>query len=180
MRVALLYPPPWKIAPAGGLPYPKGEGPPEGYKDGDLDADFFQIPYGLLALGAGSTRAGHQPKVLNLSGFVWPKVEEVIEALDADVFAMSCWTANRRGVRLVAEAIKRMHPKAHVIVGGPHATPLGPELLTHHQAIDTICVGESDITFLELCDRIAKGESTRGIAGTVYRDETGAVAMGPK
>ena len=180
MRVALLYPPPWKIAPREGLPYPTGEGPPQGFKDGDLDADFFQIPYGLLALGAGATRAGHQVKVMNLSSFVWPKVEEVVAGLDADVYAMSCWTANRRGVKLVAEEIKRVHPKAHVIVGGPHATPLGPELLRHYTAVDTVCTGESDVTFLEVLDRLARGETTRGIAGTVYREVDGEPAIGPR
>ncbi len=179
MRVALLYPPPWKIAPPGGLPYPKGEGPPAEYREGDLDADFFQIPYGLLALGAGAMRAGHQVKVLNLSAFVWPKIEELVAGLDADVFAMSCWTANRRGVDLVAQEIKRVHPKAHVVVGGPHATPLGPELLTHYRAVDTVCVGESDFTFLELLERLGRGESTRGIAGTVWREDDGTPALGP-
>ncbi len=42
---------------------------------------------------------------------------------------MSCWTSNRRGVALVAEAIKRAHPESHVLIGGPHATPLGREML---------------------------------------------------
>jgi anaerobic magnesium-protoporphyrin IX monomethyl ester cyclase len=75
MRIALLYPPPWKI-PASGearLP-PAAGGPPSDYQEGDLDADFFQTPYGLLSLGAQALRAGHQVKVLNLSGFAWSAV----------------------------------------------------------------------------------------------------------
>lgn len=170
MRIALLYPPPWKIVASGEPPAPTPEGPPEGYKPGDLDADFYQIPYGLLSLGAQAIRAGHQVKVLNLSSFPWSKVEEVVRGLDADLFGMSCWTANRRGVALVAREIKRAHPKAHVVVGGPHATPLGPELLRHHPEIDTVSLGESDDTFLELAAKIARGETTSGIPGTVYRD----------
>jgi anaerobic magnesium-protoporphyrin IX monomethyl ester cyclase len=109
-------------------------------------------------------------KVLNLSAFTWSRVEEIIAKLDADVFGMSCWTANRRGVKLVSDLIKEKHPKAHVVVGGPHATPLGPELLRHYPSVDTVCLGESDITFLEIIDRLGKGESTKKIAGTVYRD----------
>ncbi len=178
MRIALLYPPPWKIAGPGEAEAPASEGPPEGYRQGDLDADFYQIPYGLLSLGAQARRAGHQVKVLNLSSFPWTKVEEVVRGLDADLFGMSCWTANRRGVALVARAIKRAHPRAHVVVGGPHATPLGPELLGHHPDIDTVSLGESDDTFLELCDRLAKGEPTSGIAGTVYRDGS-VIKKGP-
>ena len=169
MRIALVYPPPWKIA-APGEPPPGPDGPPPEYREGDLDADFHQTPYGLFALGAQALRAGHQVKVLNLSAFAWSRVEEVVAKLDAEVWGMSCWTANRRGVRLVSELVKQRHPRAHVVVGGPHATPLAPELLRHYRAVDTVCVGESDASFLELVDRLSRGEDTRGIAGTVYRD----------
>jgi radical SAM superfamily enzyme YgiQ (UPF0313 family) len=169
MRIALLYPPPWKIPMPGEPPETGGEGPPAEYQEGDLDADFFQTPYGLFALGAQAIRAGHPAKVMNLAGFAWKRVEEVIAALDADVFGLSCWTANRRGVALVAQAIKRRHPRAHVVVGGPHATPLAREMLAHHPEIDTVCIGESEATFLELLERLAAGGPTAGLAGTAYR-----------
>ena len=137
MRIALVYPPPWKIAGPGDSPKAYGiDGPPAEYRDGDLDADFYQTPYGLFALGAAAIRAGHQVKVINLSSYPWAKVEEIVATLDADVWGMSCWTANRRGVKLVSEAIKRRHPSAHVVVGGPHATPLGPELLREPAVLD--------------------------------------------
>jgi hypothetical protein len=74
MKVALLYPPPWKLAPPGRAEYGAGEGPPRDYRPGDLDPDFHQIPYGLLSLGAQAARAGHQVKVFNLSAFDWPRV----------------------------------------------------------------------------------------------------------
>ncbi|HSO41198.1 MAG TPA: radical SAM protein [Labilithrix sp.] len=171
MRIALIYPPPWKIAGEGESAQLHGaDGPPPEYRPGDLDADFYQTPYGLFAIGAQAIRAGHQVKVLNLSSYPWSKVEEIIAKLDAELWGMSCWTANRRGVRLVSEVIKRRHPAAHVVVGGPHATPLGPELLRHYPHVDTVCLGESDVTFLEIVDRLGRGEDLKGIAGTVYRD----------
>jgi len=68
MRIALVYPPPWKIAGEGESVQIHGsDGPPPEYRPGDLDADFYQTPYGLFALGAQALRAGHQVKVLNLS-----------------------------------------------------------------------------------------------------------------
>ncbi|MBK6695711.1 MAG: radical SAM protein [Myxococcales bacterium] len=179
MRVALLYPPPWKVAAAGAPPYLNGEGPPDGYRDGDLDADFHQIPYGLLALGAGVIRAGHQVKVMNLSGFEWPKVETVVSGLDAEVFGLSCWTANRRGVRYVTELIKAHHPGALVVVGGPHATPLAPELLRHYASVDAVCTGESDETLLELIAKRAAGQPLAGTPGAWVR-ENGHVSKGPE
>ncbi len=178
MRVVLLYPPPWKI-PGPGEPRDAEDGPPRDYRDGDLDADFHQTPYGLFSLGAQAMRAGHAVKVFNLSAFAWSDVEAVVGALDADVFGMSCWTANRRGVALVAKLVRRLHPRAHIVVGGPHATPLAPEMLQHHAEIDTVVTGEGDVTFLELIERLEAGASTQGIAGTVYRDGT-RILRGPE
>jgi radical SAM superfamily enzyme YgiQ (UPF0313 family) len=179
VKVALLYPPPWKIPLEGSAQDYGVDGPPPEYEPGDLDADFYQVPYGLLQLGAEAMRAGHQVKLLNLSSFAWSKVEEVLDALQADVYALSCWTANRRGVALVSTAVKMRQPDARVIVGGPHATPLAKELLAHHGAIDVISKGESDITFLEVLDAISAGRPLAGIAGTVARDGDEIVA-GPK
>ncbi len=174
MRIALIYPPPWKIpAPGESRLAPEHGGPPADFREGDLDADFFQTPYGLFSLAAQALRAGHQVKVLNLAAYSWAKTQEVIRELDAEVFGMSCWTANRRGVALVAALMKQYHPQASVIVGGPHATPLAAEMLAHHAEIDLVCTGESDATFLEIIERRASGRALAGIAGTVYRSASG-------
>ena len=178
MRIALLYPPPWKIPAPGEAPDTGGDGPPTGYQHGDLDADFHQTPYGLFSLGAQAIRAGHQVKVVNLSAFAWTRVEEILAALDADLYGMSCWTANRRGVALAARSLRRHHPQGHILVGGPHATPLATEMLRHHPEIDTIALGESELAFLELIERLAQGRPTTGIAGTAYR-AGGKITIGP-
>lgn len=179
MRIVLIYPPPWKLAGGGEADVDAVDGPPPDYCPGDLDPDFHQIPYGLLSLGAQAIRAGHQVKIFNLSAFPWKRVEEVIQALPADLYGMSCWTANRRGVELVSRCIRRFHPAAHIVVGGPHATPLAREVLEHYTAIDTVAVGESEDTFLELIDRLEAGGEATGIAGTWYR-EHGEIKAGPE
>ncbi len=176
MRIALLYPPPWKIPAPGEPRLPSSEGgPPVDYREGDLDADFFQTPYGLLSLGAQCLRAGHQVKVFNLSAHAWSTVEQVVARLEADVFALSCWTANRRGVGLTVKEIRRRHPGAHIVVGGPHATPLPREVMRHHPEIDTLCVGESEGSFMELIERLRRGVSTKAVPGTWYREGSDVV-----
>jgi anaerobic magnesium-protoporphyrin IX monomethyl ester cyclase len=177
MRIALVYAPPWKIPLRGEAPDPV-DGPPGDIQPGDLDPDFFQIPYGLLSLAAQALRAGHRVKVLNLAGFAWRHVAGVVAALDADLWGLSCWTANRRGVALVAREIRARHPRAHVVVGGPHATPLAREMLAHHPEIDTVATGEGDATFLELIARLEAGRGTAGLAGAWYR-AGGTIVEGP-
>jgi radical SAM superfamily enzyme YgiQ (UPF0313 family) len=180
LKVALLYPPPWKIAAEGEAPFLPSEGPPPEYRAGDLDADFYQTPWGLFSLGAQALRAGHLVKVINLSSFSWGKVENIVEKLDADVYGLSCWTANRRGVSYVARAIKQKKPNALVVVGGPHATPLCDEILAYYKDVDLVCLGESDTTFMEMLGRIETKASLRGLAGTAYRDDKGRAVHGPE
>lgn len=179
MKIALLYPPPWKIAGPDEPAYPPGEGAPMEFVEGDLDADFFQTPYGLLTLGSEAIDAGHQVKVINLSSYRWVEVLDVIARLDAEVFGMSCWTANRRGVFFAAEAIRKAHPRAKILVGGPHATPFAKQILERVPEIDLVTRGESEATFLEALSRIEQDEPLTGIAGTAYRWE-GEVHFGPK
>jgi radical SAM superfamily enzyme YgiQ (UPF0313 family) len=113
-----------------------------------------------LALASQALRAGHQVKVLNLSAFAWPEVERVVRSLRADLYGLSCWTANRRGVALAAAEIKRAQPDAHVVVGGPHATPLAREMLEHHRDIDTVAIGESE-RLLIACARARRPAESR-------------------
>ncbi len=179
MRVALIYPPPWKMPLAGEAIDPV-DGPPEGHEPAHFDGDFFQMPYGLLSLGAQAIRAGHQVKLFNLSAYAWTALEGVVAALDADVFGMSCWTSNRRGVALVAKLIKQLHPRATVVIGGPHATALGKELLAHHPDIDLVCEGEGDETFLDLLQRRDAGKPLNGIPGALWRSSEGKIVKGPE
>jgi radical SAM superfamily enzyme YgiQ (UPF0313 family) len=177
MRIVLAYPPPWKIPTAGG-PADERDGPPADFAPGDLDADFHQTPYGLFTLAAQALAAGHQVKVVNLSAFAWSDVERFVASIPIDVFGMSCWTANRRGVALVADCVRRHHRGAHIIIGGPHATPLAHEMLAHHAAIDSVALGEAETTFLELLQRLETGQSLAGLAGAVVRNGS-VVEQGP-
>lgn len=178
MRIVLLYAPPWKIPLRGATPDPV-DGPPGDIQPGDLDPDFFQIPFGLLTLAAQCLHAGHDVKVLNLSGFAWEHVAHVVASIDADLWGMSCWTANRRGVALVAREIRARHPRAHIVVGGPHATPLAREMLAHHPEIDTVVTGEGEATFAELIERLSASRSLAGLAGAWVRVD-GAITRGPE
>ena len=148
------------------------DGPPAEYVEGDLDGDFFQTPYGLFALGAQAMRAGHQVKVINLSAFAW--------------------TPRRRGA-----ARARRRPLRHVVLdgepprrgarrAGDQAAP--PAAHTSSSAgrtrrrsrarcsrttptIDTVCIGESELTFLELArPPRSAARGCRGSPGTAYRD----------
>lgn len=178
MRIALIYPPPWKIPRPGDAPFPAGEGAPAGADAFKLlNNDFLQAPYGMLSIAAQAISAGHPVQTLNLSNACWRKVCQCIDRLDADIFGLSCVTANRRGCAMTAEAIRRRWPRAHIVAGGPHATALPLETLANWKAVDTVVVGEGEAAFMALVSRLASGRPVEGVAGTAWREgETGRLA----
>jgi radical SAM superfamily enzyme YgiQ (UPF0313 family) len=179
MHIVLIYPPPWKIPSPGEKPGTSGDGPPT-----DLDAgkvikgDILNIPYGLLSLATQAQRAGHDVSVLNLFTFAWQEIEKIIKLLPADLYGLSCFTSNRRGTLCLARLIRKIHPQAHIAVGGPHATALAREMLAHCEAIDTVVMGEGEETFTELVRRLEQKQETAGIAGTAWRFQE-QVEVGP-
>ena len=180
MRIALIYPPPWKIEKPGAPPLPAGEGPPKGADDKKLlDNDFLQAPYGMLSIAAQAIAAGHAVTTLNLSNACWEKVTRCVERLEADVFGLSCVTANRRGAAMTADWIRRVHPGVHITFGGAHATALPREILAYHPSVDTVVIGEGEATFMDLLGHLAAERPVAGIPGTAWRCN-GKVVVEPR
>jgi anaerobic magnesium-protoporphyrin IX monomethyl ester cyclase len=170
MRIVLLYAPPWKIARNGYPAYPPEEGPPDNLDPASIaEGDFVQAPYGLLSLAAHAKRNGFSVQTVNVSNYPWPDIETLIRHLHADLFGLSCMTENRRGVAMMAQLIRDMHPGSHVVVGGPHVTALPIETLRHVPAIDTVVIGEGEETFLDIVRCLQENKPVRGIPGTAWR-----------
>lgn len=170
MRIALLYPPPWAIAAPGTAGLPEGAEPPRGVAPGAVpDGDETTLPCGLMSLAAQARRAGHRVTLFNLYTFAWSSIEKIIGRLPADIYGLSCLTVNRRGTAALARLIRRVHPSAHIVVGGPHAGALPLEILRHWPAVDSIVIGEGEQTFTELVSALAAHRPLTGIAGLAWR-----------
>lgn len=63
-----------------------------------------------------------------------------------------------RGLR-AARKIKECLPDAPIIFGGPHPSSLPAEVIAE-PVVDVVCIGESERTFLELCQRFKVGETS--------------------
>ena len=170
LRIVLIYPPPWQIPspdePVPGMPF----GPPVDTEDNNLDEDFQTITYGLLTIAAQARRAGHEASIYNLSTCPWRDVVALIARTEADVYGISAFTANRRGMGAVAALVLQHHPQAHITVGGPFVTALPHDTLRYYQDIDTAVVGEGEETFMELLGCLIAGHPVEGIPGTAWRN----------
>lgn len=171
MRVILLHAPPWKI----GIDQQEHS---KGREALLKNVDFLSLPLGLLSLHAEATRAGHHVTIYNVSNYPWQRIVRLIERVEAELFGLSCFTVNRHGVSALASLIKSIHPRSHVVAGGPFVTAFPTESLAHFAGLDTVVVGEGEATFLELIGRLEKETSVEGIPGLVYRDGD-SIAFGP-
>lgn len=65
--------------------------------------------------------------------------------------------------------IKHERPVLHLTIYGFYPTFMYNELIKEYKFIDSIIVGEAEITFLHLAQRLVEGKGLKGIKGLVYR-----------
>jgi anaerobic magnesium-protoporphyrin IX monomethyl ester cyclase len=180
MRIILLHPPPWKINRPDVIPYSVNEGgPPQGVDPFEIDGDFLQIPYGLLSIAA-QAQISHDVSIYNLSNFFWQDIEQLIKQNNADVFGLTSFTVNRRGLDHLSRLIKSHHQKSHIVVGGPHVTPIPEKILHYYNAIDTVVTGEGEDTFMELVSLLESGRKIIDLPGAVTRLKDNKINIGSR
>ncbi len=69
----------------------------------------------------------------------------------------------------LTKAIKTNYPQIKIIVGGPHPSCLGKELLNINPYIDILVIGEGEETLKELIRK--KFENLPGIQGIIFKDK---------
>jgi tRNA A37 methylthiotransferase MiaB len=128
------------------------------------------------------TGEGYRNYIENLrspSGQVWTEVRQTIEAFAPDVVGISAKSANFASVQLVARIAKDSATKPIVIVGGPHPSMVGQNVLRIPE-IDIAVRGEGERTLVELLVALQHDSSLRNIRGIVYREAGQAVETEPR
>ncbi|MGO0060001.1 B12-binding domain-containing radical SAM protein [Brevibacillus fluminis] len=93
-----------------------------------------------------------------------------------DVVAFSCYIWNIRETLDVIAILKKIMPDVPIIFGGPEVTYDADHWLKKHADIDAIVLGEGEVTFLEVCQELARckesGEKPNwgSIPGLAYRE----------
>ena len=118
--------------------------------------------------------APHQETPINDTvsrfGLTYDQIVDRIHSWQPDVVGLSCIFSNQwPATREVAKKIKAANPEIIVVAGGGHPTFL-PELCMEDAPIDFIIKGEGEESFVDLLDRIRKGQAHDQVDGLVYRD----------
>jgi radical SAM superfamily enzyme YgiQ (UPF0313 family) len=127
---------------------------------------------GVMSISAVLRRHGHQTRLLFLD-FKHPTARDFQQIRDfaPGIIAIPVYTGWQRGILSFCRQLKEQ-TGAPIIFGGPHPTHC-PDIL-NEPAVDYLCVGEGEISFPELVNRLETGRATADIPG-VWLKKNGAI-----
>jgi radical SAM superfamily enzyme YgiQ (UPF0313 family) len=131
------------------------------------------IPHGLAILAnIIRSRLNITPTFLDINAhrYTEKETDRIIENTDFDIVLMGGLTPVYGTIIKLSEFIKSVNPDAKIVVGGSVAMPI-PEVLLRNSSVDIICIGEGEITIVELLSRLEKDLNAQldGIAGICYK-----------
>jgi radical SAM superfamily enzyme YgiQ (UPF0313 family) len=103
-----------------------------------------------------------------LSGPVWNEIRKTILEYKPSIIGITSVSPNFQSACMVAKLAKAINNEIIVIIGGPHPTIAGSDVLNCPD-IDLAVKGEGEITIVELLKTIKAQGNLNGIKGIVYR-----------
>ncbi|HJH32732.1 MAG TPA: B12-binding domain-containing radical SAM protein [Methanosarcinaceae archaeon] len=139
-------------------------------KTTSLQVPLVNVPLSLLAL-ARMIRDDFDVRIIN--AVVDINYEEMIldackDALCFSLSSMTCYQI-RDGMN-VSAAVKERYPDMPIIWGGYHPSTQTEQTLQDPN-IDIVVIGQGELTFKEVVERLAKGQSLDGVPGIAYKDD---------
>ncbi len=117
---------------------------------------------------AGEGFLNYRMNLENRDGKAWQNVRTVLEQFQPDFVGISAKSQNFTSAKIVAELARQANPRAVIIIGGPHPSMVGPEVLKYPE-FDIAVRGEGERTIVELLQAIETGNDIATVNGIVYR-----------
>ena len=138
-------------------------------------AAFHTMPLALVAIGSHLDRERYEPLIVD--GRLEPDaVGRVLQAAEGALcVGVTVLTGEpiRDAVR-ISRAVKARYPDLPVVWGGWHPSMFGVQCL-EEPSVDVTVQGQGEVTFLEIVDRLARGDALDGCLGCSHRANHGAV-----
>ncbi|MEM7204201.1 MAG: radical SAM protein [Planctomycetota bacterium] len=125
-------------------------------------------------------RRGIAPAIIDgkLSRLDVPETVRQIAALAPRIVGLSAMTHEITTAHEIATRLKEELPAAHVVLGGFHGTALPERTLREFASFDFVVVGEGEVAFAELVDRLLSGRPAGRIPGVACLDDGRFVDQG--
>lgn len=104
----------------------------------------------------------------DMSKRIWGEIKSTISEYKPTVVGISAKSQNFASACIVAKLAKEINKQIIVIVGGPHPSMVGAEVLNCPD-IDIAVTGEGENTIVEILDTLDRQKGFDGIRGIIFR-----------
>jgi len=108
-------------------------------------------------------------KIVDLS--TWTddkKIENLLKQEEPYLIGITTYSDYRSNVLKIASMAKKLNSKTIIVLGASHATSLYKQMLFNYPFLDYIVLGEGEITFCELVQKLLSNSSIEGIKGIAF------------
>lgn len=130
------------------------------------------VPLGLGYIAATLRQAGHSVEVLDINGYRYSKemVLSILNNKDPDIFMTGGLITVYNYLKWLTTEIHERFPGTPIMLGGSVSTSI-PEIALRTLPIDIACIGEGEITTVEVADTLESGKPLDGIPGIHFQKE---------
>jgi len=160
MKILLINPPNYHIAKSS-----------SGW-DMEIDNIGLYPPVGLMYIASYLRQnTGYEVRILDtlIDKLSYEEIGEYAKEYSPDLIGVTSFTLTFYDVMETVRAARKSCPKAHICVGGPHTFYWGDETIMKPE-IDSVLLGEAEISFTQLAQALDKGKDVRKVKGILVRD----------
>jgi len=138
------------------------------------------LPLGLAYIAAVLRDNGHLVEVLDLNALRLKsgEIEARLRKSDYDVAGIGAIVTVYREVKRLIQQLKSFHPERPVMVGGSVGTSI-PHIIMEKTAADIACIGEGEVTALEIVSSLERKEALEKVAGIWFKQPDGHIIKNP-
>ena len=139
------------------------------------NADFSaKIESMRLTYLAGEGFVNYKNNLNSIDRKIWQEIRDVIARYKPFVVGISAKTQNFKSACIVAKIVKDISDKIIVVMGGPHPSMVGTEVMKCSE-VDICVFGEGEVTIVELLSAFEGKSKIENISGIIYRENDSVV-----
>ncbi|MBU1131491.1 B12-binding domain-containing radical SAM protein [Patescibacteria group bacterium] len=154
---------------------------PPMYQSGRIPDYNPKEPMGLMYIGSTLRRNGHSVEILDADILALTLEETVAEIIrrPAKVIGLSVMQRALPSVKLLAEKLRSRGISSHICCGGFTATLSARHILERIPAVDSVVLGEGEVTFSNLVQAIKESSEWDHFPGVAFRQNGKVVVNQP-
>jgi len=131
------------------------------------------IPLGLLYIAAILREKNHKVSFIDGAFHNTQEIINYAKKINPHIIGLSICTAAWGKTKNFIKELKAQLPNSMIVIGGPHPTALRERCIQECPAIDFVCVGEGELTLLELCNSLDRKNKAniKKIKGIIWKNK---------